>query len=49
MFRILSVDGGGVKGVFAAAALARLEEKFKTRVADHFDLSQGRQPAAFWP
>jgi patatin-like phospholipase/acyl hydrolase len=41
MFRILALDGGGIKGVFAAAALARMEEQHKTRIIDHFDLIAG--------
>jgi uncharacterized protein len=41
MFRILSIDGGGIKGVFAASALATLEEDLQCRVADHFDLITG--------
>jgi patatin-like phospholipase/acyl hydrolase len=40
-FQILSLDGGGVKGLYAAAVLARLEEDLGTRVADHFDLITG--------
>jgi patatin-like phospholipase/acyl hydrolase len=41
MFRILALDGGGIKGVFAAAALARMEEQHKARIIDHFDLIAG--------
>jgi uncharacterized protein len=41
MFRILSIDGGGIKGVFAASALATLEDDLKCRTADHFDLITG--------
>lgn len=41
MFRILALDGGGIKGVFAAAALARMEEQHKVRIIDHFDLIAG--------
>lgn len=41
MFRILSLDGGGIKGTFAASALATLEEDTGLRVVDHFDLITG--------
>ena len=41
MFRILSLDGGGIKGAFTASALATLEEDTGCRVADHFDLIVG--------
>lgn len=40
-FQVLSLDGGGIRGVFTAAALAALEEDYQVRVADHFDLIAG--------
>ena len=40
-FQILSLSGGGVKGLFSAAVLARMEEDCGTRVVDHFDLIGG--------
>lgn len=40
-FRILALDGGGIKGTFTAAALATWERQFKQRLADHFDLIAG--------
>lgn len=40
-FQILSLDGGGIKGLFSAAALAAWEEDFQTRIIDHFDLITG--------
>ena len=40
-FQVLALDGGGLKGVFTAAVLAKLEEDFKTRIIDHFDLIAG--------
>ena len=40
-FRILSLDGGGIKGAFSAAALAVLEETTGHRCVDHFDLISG--------
>lgn len=40
-FQVLSIDGGGLRGIFAAAALAQLELDFETSVLDHFDLVVG--------
>ena len=40
-FQILSLDGGGVKGLFSAALLAKLEEDSGASIADHFDLIAG--------
>lgn len=41
MFRILSLDGGGIKGAFSASVLATLEEDTGQAVAEHFDLITG--------
>lgn len=41
MFRILSLDGGGIKGAFTASVLATLEEDTGCSLADHFDLITG--------
>jgi len=40
-FRILALDGGGIKGTFTASALATWEEQTKLRIVDHFDLIAG--------
>ena len=40
-FRILSLDGGGLKGAFTAAALASWEKQTGQRIVDHFDLIAG--------
>lgn len=40
-FRILALDGGGIRGAFGAAFLARLERELKRPVADFFDLIVG--------
>jgi uncharacterized protein len=41
MRRILSIDGGGIKGAFPASFLAAVEDSIEDRVADHFDLIVG--------
>jgi patatin-like phospholipase/acyl hydrolase len=41
MFQILSLDGGGIRGIFSAAVLAAIEEDLNVRVIDHFDLIAG--------
>lgn len=40
-FRILALDGGGIKGAFTAAAIAAWEKSTGLRVAEHFDLIAG--------
>lgn len=40
-YRVLSLDGGGIKGTYTAAFLARLEEMSGKRVVEHFDLIAG--------
>ena len=37
-FKILCIDGGGIKGLYSAQVLAKFEESFNTRLSDHFDL-----------
>ena len=39
--RILSIDGGGIKGVMPAAYLANIEETLGIKVANYFDLIVG--------
>jgi hypothetical protein len=39
--RILSIDGGGIRGVFPAALLATVEESIGRPVREHFDLIVG--------
>jgi predicted acylesterase/phospholipase RssA len=39
--QILALDGGGVKAIFTAHVLARLEADLGVAVADHFDLIAG--------
>ena len=40
-FRILSLDGGGIRGAFTASFLAAIEERLGHSVTDHFDLIAG--------
>lgn len=40
-FRILALDGGGLKGTFTAAALAQWERQTGRRVSEHFELIAG--------
>lgn len=40
-FKILCIDGGGIKGLYSAQVLAKFEESFNTRLSDHFDLICG--------
>ncbi|OGS11996.1 MAG: hypothetical protein A2234_05065 [Elusimicrobia bacterium RIFOXYA2_FULL_58_8] len=39
--RILSLDGGGIKGVFPAAFLANIEEQIEAPIGKYFDLIVG--------
>ncbi len=39
--QVLSLDGGGLKGLFSATLLACVEKDEQTRIADHFDLIVG--------
>jgi predicted acylesterase/phospholipase RssA len=40
-FRILALDGGGIKGTFTAAVLATWEAATRKRLGEHFDLIAG--------
>jgi patatin-like phospholipase/acyl hydrolase len=40
-FQVLSLDGGGVRGIFVAALLAGLEQDLGRPVIDQFDLVVG--------
>jgi len=41
IFKILSVDGGGIRGVFPAHILQRISEGLKINVNEHFDMIAG--------
>jgi patatin-like phospholipase/acyl hydrolase len=45
-FQILALDGGGYKGMFAAALLERLEADLGISVVEHFDLITGTSTGA---
>lgn len=40
-YRVLTLDGGGIKGAFAAAVLADFEETLGSPLVDYFDLIAG--------
>lgn len=40
-FRILALDGGGIRGAFTAAFLADLERRLCCRIGDYFDIVAG--------
>ena len=40
-FRVLSLDGGGIRGAFSAACLAKLESSIGHPITDYFDLIAG--------
>ncbi|MDJ1480878.1 CBASS cGAMP-activated phospholipase [Cytophagaceae bacterium YF14B1] len=40
-FKILSLDGGGIKGLYTALILQHLEEAYGNPIADYFDLITG--------
>lgn len=40
-FQILSLDGGGIKGLFSAGVLAHIEEDLGIKIVDYFDLILG--------
>lgn len=40
-FRILALDGGGIKGAYSAAVIASIEKAFDCRIGEYFDLVSG--------
>ncbi len=40
-YKILSIDGGGIKGLYSLYILKRLEEKYKVKIYDKFDMICG--------
>lgn len=41
LFKILSIDGGGIKGLYSARILGKFEKKFNCKTSDHFDMICG--------
>lgn len=41
IFKILSIDGGGIKGLYSASILKKFEKKFNCKTSDHFDMICG--------
>ena len=41
VFKILSIDGGGIKGLYSATILQHLEDKFGKSISDYFDMLCG--------
>ncbi len=40
-FKILSIDGGGIKGLYSARVLQKIEQKYNCHLADYFDMICG--------
>lgn len=40
-FKVLSIDGGGIKGLYSAKILEHFEEKFNCKISDYFDMICG--------
>ncbi len=40
-FKVLSIDGGGIKGLYSAKILENFEDRFNCHIADYFDLICG--------
>ncbi|HEY5123679.1 MAG TPA: CBASS cGAMP-activated phospholipase [Ignavibacteria bacterium] len=41
IFKVLCIDGGGIRGVYSSKILEDLEEKFKCNIVNYFDLICG--------
>lgn len=40
-FKVLTIDGGGIKGLYSATILKEFEEKFNCHISDYFDMICG--------
>lgn len=40
-FKILSIDGGGIKGLYSCTVIRHLEEHFQCNMSDYFDMLCG--------
>jgi hypothetical protein len=45
-FKILSIDGGGIKGLYSSRILEHFEEKFQVCISDYFDMLCGTSTGA---
>ena len=41
VFKVLAIDGGGIKGLYSARILEHFENRFNGAISDHFDLICG--------
>lgn len=41
VFKILAIDGGGVKGLYSSTILEHIEKKYNVRTTDYFDMICG--------
>jgi len=39
--KLISIDGGGIKGLYSATALAKIEERYNVRIDGHVDVIAG--------
>ena len=44
--KILSIDGGGIKGIFVAQFLTDIEEEYKVKICNYFDIIAGTSTGA---
>jgi len=40
-FKILAIDGGGIKGLYSACVIKQIEERYNCKIGDHFDMICG--------
>ena len=41
VFKILTIDGGGIKGLYSSKIIEHLEENFNCHMSDYFDMICG--------
>lgn len=41
VFKVLSIDGGGIKGLYSARVLEHFEDRFNCHISDYFDMICG--------
>ena len=41
VFKVLSIDGGGIKGIYSAKILEEIEKEFNSSIVEYFDLICG--------